>query len=113
MALPVIVAGLVSALITALLNGLIWLFKRLLISFGVGLVAYAAVEPFINWIVRRIVAEISFADEFGIVQWLGVMKFGECLSVIISAVSFSLIIRFKNRAQMRIDADRAARNFIT
>lgn len=111
--MPAIIAALVGALASVLMSVLIWVFKKILIALGIGMVAYVGVQALVDWVLRQIVAAIPYGDEYNLVAWLGILRFGECLSIVLSAVSLGLVMRYKNRVEMQIMADQKARDFIT
>lgn len=102
MAIPAVVAGIVGAFVPALVSGVIWLFKRVMVAFGVGLVAYQGVKPFIDFVINQVITLLSASDPYNIAAWLGVVRFGECVSVILSAMSFALTVRLVDRVQFKM-----------
>lgn len=101
--MPAFIAGIVAVLLDYLIKGVIWLVKRLLVAFGVGVVAYAGIQPFVDYLIRVVVDLIVKDDTYQISAWLGVMRFGECVSVLLSALSYALLMRFKDQIQWTLN----------
>lgn len=101
--MPAFLAAIGVIIIEYLIKGIIWLVKRLLVAFGVGVIAYVGIQPFIDYLIRVVVDLIVTNDTYQIAAWLGVMRFGECASVMLSALSYALIMRFKDRIQFTLN----------
>lgn len=101
MALPAVAAGIIAAIIPALISAIVWLAKKLMIAFGVGFVAYKGVQPLIQWLIDSIISLIVANDPFNIAGWLGWMMFDEALSVVISAYGFALGVKVYDRVMFR------------
>ena len=82
--MPAFLAAIGVIIIEYLIKGIIWLVKRLLIAFGVGVIAYVGIQPFIDYLIRVVVDLIVTDDTYQIAAWLGVVRFGECASVMLS-----------------------------
>lgn len=102
MAIPAIIAGVVGSLIPALVSGIVWLIKRVLVALGVGFVAYQGMQPMVDYIVNQVISLLTTNDQYNIAAWLGVMRFGESVSIILSAYSFAMTIKVYERVMMRI-----------
>ena len=101
MALPALAAGIIGALIPSLISGIVWLVKRVLVALGVGFVAYQGMQPMVDYIVNQVIALVTANDQYNIAEWLGVMRVGESISIILSALTFAMTIKVYERVMMR------------
>lgn len=101
MAIPAIIAGVVGSLVPSLVAGVVWLIKRVLVALGVGFVAYQGMQPMVDYVIGQVISLLTTNDQYNIAGWLGVMRFGESVSIILSAYSFAMTIKVYERVMMR------------
>lgn len=89
--MPAILVALASVLGTLLTNLII----RIIATFGIGYVTYIGLRPFYDYVsneVRRYMV-INNPSGMPIVEWLGVLKFDVCISIMLSAVTMKLLLK--------------------
>lgn len=89
MALPIFAVA-----VGALTSVFTWLFVRIITLLGLSFVTFYGVKPLLNNVVNMIknLLNIQTPTFFPLVEWLGVMKFDICVSIIISAVLTKLVV---------------------
>ena len=83
---------LIQALLGALIQGAGTLVGRVLISLGIGYVAYQGMDNSLGWLRTQIAASVGGLPSQALAT-LGALKVGSALSVLLSAMSARLVLR--------------------
>lgn len=88
--MPAILAAL-GSLLSSLLG---WFIGKILAIIGFGFITYIGVKPLYDNVMNRIRAMMNMnsPDSFPVVEWLGVLRFDVCVSIILSAISIKILM---------------------
>ena len=88
MAIPFIgaITGVASSIVT-------WLIMRVVAIFGIGFVSIVGVKPFLTSVLGtlRNLLNLNGSTWTSLFQWLGVLQFDVCISIILSAITAKLL----------------------
>lgn len=93
--MPAILVGL-GALLTMLLK---WFLSTVFLLLGIGFVTYKGIKPLYDALTHQILSLMNYNKSIiPIFEWLGVLQFDVCISIVISAFSIKLILLGLNKA---------------
>lgn len=67
---------------------------KILGIFGVSMITYVGIKPLYDNVTNKVITmlNIDSPEYFPIMEWLGVLRFDVCLSIVISAIGIKIVM---------------------